>query len=125
MLYISDESGRQEVYLTSYPGLTGRWQVSRDGGGWAMWRADGKEIFYTTHTALYAVSVEDQGELILGRPRKLFDRPSTGWSSTWPDGFTASKDGQRFLMLRPAQDDDSPPPELVVVQNWFSEFENK
>jgi Tol biopolymer transport system component len=122
LLYVSDESGKQELYATTYPGLTGRWQVSRGGGSWARWRGDGKEIYYTTHREVYAVSVDERDGLALGRPRKLFDRPSTDWSPSWPDGFDVTADGERFLILRPAPGEDDRQPAIVVVQNWHAEF---
>ncbi|MCZ6746933.1 MAG: protein kinase, partial [Acidobacteria bacterium] len=102
LLYISEESGVSEVYATTYPGLTSRWQVSRGGGGWARWRADGKEIYYTTHKEMFAVSVDYEKGFTLGRPRKLFDRPGTIWAAQWADGFDVTADGERFVMLRPA-----------------------
>ena len=58
----------------------------------------------------------------LGRPRKLFDRPSTDWSPNWPDGFDVTADGEKFVMLRPAPTEDDTQPMLMVVQNWFREF---
>ena len=125
LLYVSDESGKQEIYATTYPGLTGRWQVSRGGGGWAHWRGDSKEIYYTTHDEMFAVSVADENGLGLGRPHKLFDRPSTAWSAAWPDGFAVSADGERFVMLKPAPDQSDEQPALVVVQNWYAEFAQK
>jgi len=122
LLYDSDESGRLEVYMTTYPGLTGRWLVSRDGGSWARWRGDSREIYYTTDRELYAVSLTDDDGPVLGRPRKLFDRPTTNWSAAWPDGFDVTDDGERFVMLRPAPDESEEQPALVVVQNWYAEF---
>nr|MEE4267114.1 hypothetical protein [Candidatus Krumholzibacteria bacterium] len=108
---------------TTYPGLTGRWQVSRDGGNWPAWRGDGQEIFFTTHQGMYAVAVDHEGGFTLGRPEKIFDRPMTGWSAAWPDGFAVTGDGQRFVMLRPAENGSEVQPALVVVQNWFAEFQ--
>jgi len=122
LLYTSNETGRDEVYVTTYPGLTGRWQVSRDGGTWGEWRSDGREIFYTTMDALYVVTVEDEQGLVLGRPQKLFDRPGIDWSSAWPDGFAVTGDGQRFVMLRSEAGDEEMQPVLTVVQNWYAEY---
>jgi serine/threonine protein kinase len=122
LLYVSEESGRQEIYATTYPGLVGRWQVSRDGGGWMRWRGDGKEIYYCTHNEMFAVSVDYENGFTLGRPRKLFDRPSTDWSAAWPDGFDVTADGQRFVMVRPVSTEEDAKPEIVAVQNWFAEF---
>ena len=44
--YASNESGDWEVYVTTFPAATGKWQVSRGGGTEPRWRGDGKEIFY-------------------------------------------------------------------------------
>ena len=125
LLYVSEESGPQEIYATTYPGLIGRWQVSRNGGGWMAWRGDGKEIYYCSHTEMFAVSVDYANGFTLGRPRKLFDRPSTDWSSTWTDGFDVTADGQKFVMMRPAPTEENAQPMLMVVQNWFAEFDRE
>ena len=122
LLYSSEESGIQEVYATTYPGLIGRWQVSRGGGSWGKWRADGKEIYFSNHTEIFAVSVNYEDGFTLGRPRKLFDRTSTGFSPSWPDGYDVTSDGEKFVMLRPAPTEADAQPMLVVVQNWFKEF---
>jgi serine/threonine protein kinase len=125
LLYVSEESGQQEIYATTYPGLIGRWQVSRGGGGWTAWRGDGREIYYCTHNEMFSVSVDYENGFTLGRPQKMFDRPSTDWSSAWPDGFDVTADGQRFVMLRPAPTEEDAQPMLMVVQNWFAEFGGK
>src|SRR5262249_58835839 len=61
--YFSNESGRQEVYVVSFPKLTGKWQVSTAGGAMPLWRRDGREIFYlrATDRNLMAVAVNGQG----------------------------------------------------------------
>ena len=91
------ESGRDEVFATTYPEPTGRWQVSRDGGAWARWRADGREIYFTTRDRIMAVAVSTEGGLTLGRPRELFTRPTTDWNPTWFDGVAVTADGQRLI----------------------------
>src|SRR5260370_10577081 len=44
--YASDESGNWEIYVTTFPGAVGKWQVSRGGGTEPRWRGDGKQLFY-------------------------------------------------------------------------------
>jgi len=122
LIYVSDESGVQEIYATTYPGLTGRWQVSRGGAGWAMWSEDGKQIYYTNHREIFSVPVDETGGFTLGRPVKLMDRPTTDWSPSWPDGFDITADGQRWVMLASLIDENEEQPRLIVVQNWFAEF---
>jgi len=56
--YISDESGRDEVYVRSFPASGSKWPVSNGGGSYPHWRRDGKELFFVAPSgALMAVPV--------------------------------------------------------------------
>ena len=46
LAYVSNESGRPEVYIAPFPGPGGKWQVSTAGGILPRWRRDGRELFY-------------------------------------------------------------------------------
>jgi len=122
LLYASTESGREEIYLTTYPDAKGRWEVSRGGGSIPRWRNDMRKVFFTTTDAVMAVEVDLTRGVKIGRPRRLFDRPSTHWSASWPDGYDVTGDGKRFVMLRPSTRGDLPPSRIVIVQNWIAEF---
>ena len=70
--YSSDESGRNEIYVQSYPSGANRIAVSTGGGILPRWSRDGKELFYVTGDAVVAVAIRPDGSF--GAPRKLFDR---------------------------------------------------
>ena len=70
--YASDESGRSEIYVQSYPGGANRIPVSTGGGYLPRWSRDGKELFYATGDAMVAVAVRPDGSF--GPPRRLFDQ---------------------------------------------------
>lgn len=77
--YASDESGRVEVYVESFPTHGGKRQISPGGGSGPRWRADGKELYYySLDGKLMAVSVTTGGEtLATGTPTALFSfRPA-------------------------------------------------
>jgi hypothetical protein len=96
--YASDESGRVEVYLESFPTHGGKRQISPGGGGGPRWRGDGKELYYYSLDGnLMAVSVTNGGEtLATDTPTALFSfRPAA--APTVPS-YTATHDGQRFLL---------------------------
>ncbi len=96
--YNSDESGQFEVYVTTFPKPGRRWQVSTDSGGYAFWRADGREIVYTEMDGtLMAAEVDSQGDTLqVGRVESLFDiQPPEAGGAYY--NFTA--DGQRFLVV--------------------------
>jgi len=100
--YASDESGNWEVYVTSFPGATGKWQVSRGGGTEPRWRADWKEIFYIAPSGmLMAVPVSGDGGFSTGTPAPLFQiHGRAPISSTDAFTYDVTKDGKRFLVNR-------------------------
>jgi Tol biopolymer transport system component len=124
LAYASRSSGREEVYVTTFPEPSTLWQVSTQGGSFPLWRSDGREIMYTTLEQIWAVDVAPKdGALEFGTPHALCKRPTTNFSSgVWPDGFDISADGQKILLLQPVSSESDPPPAIVIVQNWYEEF---
>jgi hypothetical protein len=116
--YASDESGRREIYVQSYPGGTNRVAVSNGGGFLPRWSPDGKELFYVTGDALVAVAVRPDGSF--GTPRRLFDRSNFLLNSRFQT-YPVSPDGKRFLMIQ--RDPGSVPRQLNVILNWPDELE--
>src|SRR6202030_2986822 len=100
--YASDESGNWEVYVTSFPGAAGKWQVSRGGGSEPRWRADGKEIFYLAPSGmLMAVPVNGETTFATDTPAPLLQvRGRAPISSTDVFTYDVAKDGERFLVNR-------------------------
>jgi Tol biopolymer transport system component len=100
--YASDESGNWEIYVTTFPGASGKWQVSRGGGTEPRWRGDSKEIFYLASGGiLTAVPVSTLGTFSSGTPVPLFQfHGRAAISSTDAFSYDVSKDGKRFLVNR-------------------------
>ncbi len=115
--YASDASGNWEIYVTTFPGAEGKWQVSRGGGTQPRWREDGKEIFYEGPTGvLTAVPVNPQSGFATGIPVPLFQiHGRFQISSTDTFTYDASKDGIRFLVNRYVKPDHVAP--LTIVLN--------
>jgi len=109
--YASDESGRLEVYVQSFPGGAKRTPVSVGGGIQPLWSRDGKELFYLAGDAVMAVAVSADGPT--GTPRKLFDRSNYFVKFR---SYDVSPDGKRFLMMR--REEGSAPRQLNVILNW-------
>ncbi|HEU5258697.1 MAG TPA: protein kinase [Vicinamibacterales bacterium] len=122
--YTSDESGRNEVYVQSFPPSGSKWRISSNGGDWARWRKDGKELFYVApDRKLQSVSVQTvAGSPQFETPRALFVLPITltlAGGQMLPYSYDVMPDGQRFLALAPATT-ESPP--LTVIVNWEAEL---
>ncbi|MGA8491178.1 MAG: protein kinase [Terriglobales bacterium] len=115
--YASDESGEWEIYVTSFPGAAGKWQVSRGGGSEPRWRGDGKEIYYIAPSGmLTAVPVNGEGIFATGTPAPLFQiHGRAPISSTDVFTYDVAKDGKRFLVNRYVKPEHVPP--LTILLN--------
>ncbi len=111
--YESDESGRFEIYVQSYPAGSDRIPVSPGGGILPRWSGDGRELYYVAEDAMVAVPVRPDGSF--GAPRRLFDRSPFLFNHRF-NSYSVSPDGTRFLMIR--RDPGSVPRQLNVVLNW-------
>jgi eukaryotic-like serine/threonine-protein kinase len=112
--YHSNESGHFDVYVTPFP--TGeRSQVSSGGGVQPVWRQDGRELYYLgLDGTLNAVEVRPGGRPQFSAPRELF---RTGIQpATDVEQYAASRDGQRFLLLKVV--DATNRSSIGVVLNW-------
>jgi len=126
LAYQSDEGGRPQVFIRSYPDGRTKFQVSTTTDGLRpRWRADGRELYYAVAFGgqpLMAVSVEHGGQgLTLGRPQPLFSfsPPSVGHDTPFFP-YAPAPDGKRFLIMRLAVGAnvvarDAP---VTVVLNW-------
>ena len=124
LAYISDESGRFEIYVQPYPGPGGKWQVSTEGGTEPVWNPNGRELFYRSGDKMMAVEIATQPSFAAGNPRMLFEGQYVPTPGTVPN-YDVSPDGQCFLMLMPTEQAQAAPTQINVVLNWFEELKQK
>ena len=120
--YSSNESGRPEIFVQSFPDPRSKFQVSTEGGDQASWRADGKELFYLAPgRMLMSVRVDTRDDLKVEKPQKLFPVAirNTGMTDARIN-YAASADGKRFLVN--ALEAGSAP--ATVVVNWPAELKH-
>ena len=126
--YVSNESGRDEVYVDSFPERSRRRTVSSNGGTGPVWSRDGKELFYINGSGmLVSVEVSIEGEFTTGQAVPLFEDPgnrarSLPGSDQAP--YDVSEDGQRFLVAEVVEG-EAAQPQIRVVQNWYEEFRGR
>jgi dipeptidyl aminopeptidase/acylaminoacyl peptidase len=122
--YMSDESGRSEIYAQPYPGPGGKWQISTDGGTEPVWNRNERELFYRSGNKMMAVEITTQPNFALGNPRVLFEGPYV--LATVPiSNYDVSPDGRRFLMVKPTEQVQAAPTQINVVLNWFEELKRR
>jgi len=121
LAYVSNESGRYEIYLRPFPGPGGKWQISTEGGTEPVWNRNGRELFYRNGDKMIAVDIVAQPNFVAGKPRLLFE----GKHELSPGTFAyydVSPDGQHFLMLKASEAGEAAPTQINIVLNWFEEL---
>jgi Tol biopolymer transport system component len=113
--FTSDQSGRDEIHVSSREGRGSRWQVSKNGGEQASWRRDGKELFFLSPAhELVVVTVTGGDDL-------SFSEPVTQFTFREPvrerrlRTYSVAPDGQRFVILTASATSGNP---VTMVQNW-------
>jgi Tol biopolymer transport system component len=120
LAYASDKSGLSEVWVTSFPDKAVDEQVSVGGGRAPTWRGDGREIFFRKGNRIYAVSIQLEPTLEIGRPRELFRGPFNGEPEVSGSlDYDVMPDGSRFLLSRIEL-----PDQIDVLVNWIELLEN-
>jgi hypothetical protein len=120
--YVSKQSGRDEVYVRSSTGEGSIWTISNGGGVEPVWSADGRELFYRADDKMMSVDVAMAATLSFGKPHVLFEG-SYMFGATESQGFDVSRDGRRFLMLKPERRFEAMP--LSVIVNWFDDVRRR
>jgi Tol biopolymer transport system component len=122
LAYVSNESGRLQIYVRPFPGPDRSWPVSTHGGTHPQWNPSGRELFYRDGNKMMAVDVSATGSsLVLSSPRLLFEQRYSFGNAQTTANFDVARDGQRFLMVKT----DSAGGRLNVVLNWFEELKQR
>jgi Tol biopolymer transport system component len=127
LAYTSNESGRNEVYVVSYPQPGAPILISTGGGVAASWNPNGRELFYIEPipqpgsqvpdlNRMMSVAVATSPKFIAGRPLRLFEARFVNANNV--RGYDVSPDGQRFLAVRNQDRPAVQPNHIVIVQNW-------
>ncbi len=110
--YVSDASGREEVYVAKWPGLEQKKAVSNRGGRFPRWSADAKELFFWQGRTLMAARIDE--ELRVAVPTPLFSGDFFGAGRN--QAFDVAADG-RFMMIK--SDARAELRQVSVLQNWI------
>ena len=121
LAYVSDETGRQEIYVQSYPGPGRKLLISNNGGTEPLWSRDGRDLFYRAGKAMMAVPVRLEAGFQPGKPHRLFEARYASEPISAHPTYDISLDGKRFLMVKtvaaPAWST-----QINLVFNWFEEL---
>jgi Tol biopolymer transport system component len=120
LAYVSNESGRDGIYVQPFPELGKRWQISNERGNEPVWAKNGRELFYRNGRKMMSVSIQTEPEFQPGTPHVLFEEEYE--VDNYSDqSYDVTPDGQRFVMIQ-SQEQDMP---IHVVLNWLEEVKRK
>jgi Tol biopolymer transport system component len=115
LAYTSDESGRLEVYVQTFPLSDRKWPVSTNGGSEPRWRGDGREIYYLSEDRKLMAAAVGPGPSF-DVPKPLFQTQAVTGSTGFRMHYVPSRDGRRFLVN--TQSGDAAPASITVELNW-------
>jgi serine/threonine protein kinase len=115
--YASDESGQQDIYITTFPEGKGKWRVSANSGAYPAWSGDGKELFFKnlSDDILVCTVTPKASDVEVGAPQRLFHAASPGIGIA----FDVSSDGKRLLVNHSVEEAQVP---LQLITNWPAEL---
>jgi Tol biopolymer transport system component len=118
--YQSDETGRFEIYVATFPGPGSRWPISQNGGVEPRWSRDGTELFYfAPDNRLMAAQMKTDGTTFdVGVIQSLFQARKMGFTYR----YDVATDGKRFLVVAGLPQDLSP---ITILTNWTAELPKK
>ncbi len=116
--YLSNESGREELYVVPFPGPGAKYQISAGGSAGGAFFKGGKEIFYGNleNEALFVEVKAGPEGLEVGPPKTLLKIPSV-------TALTISRDGERILMAKLPE--STAAPRVALVTNWTAGLAKK
>src|SRR5262249_6973248 len=125
LAYASNElefTGRPEIFVQPYPLTGAKYKITTDGGGDPLWSPDGKELFYSWDSKLFAVEVRTQPAFSFGKPSPL--QIDGIMQRGLPRSYDITPDGKQFLVVLPASQagTNSQPLQINVVLNWLEEL---
>ncbi|MDQ3419022.1 MAG: hypothetical protein M3541_09600 [Acidobacteriota bacterium] len=121
LAYVSEESGRAEVYVQPYPALNARVPVSTAGGREPVWSRDGRKLFFRSDESVMEAAVTTMSPLEFAAPRVLFRDTLARTQGSGHTHFDVAPDG-RFLMIENPRQGAIRRPEIHIVLNWADEL---
>ena len=116
--YISDESGRNEVYVRPFEGAQGKWAVSTTGGWHPVWSRNERQLFYGSADGINVVNFTSSGQTFsAGKPQV--------WSNKTVEDFDMAPDGKRCIVIQKETPVQQGPAQLTFLVNFFDELRRR
>ena len=118
VVYLSDKSGKDEIYVKPFPSGTGERQISNDGGSEPVWSPKGNEIFYRNGDKMMSAVIVFSPALRVIRRVELFEEKFQ--SSDFRASYDVHPDGNKFIIIEAEEETDRY--NMFMIKNWFEEL---
>ena len=118
--YVSNETGRQEVFLQAFPSGGAKLQISTEGGVQPIWSRSGRELFYRQGAKIMSVSLTMNPTPSASKPVPFFSLASRASLRS----YDITPDAQHFILIQPSER-LAAPTELHLVVGWFEELKRR
>jgi len=129
LAYVSDESGRFQVYVRTFPDKGGKWQISNSGGAYPVWSRNGRELFFRTDdnrimVADYTAKVDS---FAAGKPRLWSEKKLADLGLVGSGNYDVAPDGKRIAAVMPAEGPEVQQAQnhVIFLQNFFDEVRRR
>jgi serine/threonine-protein kinase len=122
LAYMSNRSGRSEVYVRPFPGSAGEWVISTGGGSYPVWSRTRRELFYTTpDRQIVVVPYTAEGDAFRAeKPQLWSERRYLATTGVAARSYDLHPDGNRFALTAiPEAQVESRRDKLVFIFNFF------
>ena len=121
--YASDESGRLDVFVASFPEATRRVQISVDGGSEPVWSPDGRRLYFRNASSVLSMEMDGVGPKPDSRPHVVAEGPFQPGSTTGLPNYDVAADGRVLLISQSAA--TAHPDRLSVTVRWFADIRHR
>jgi Tol biopolymer transport system component len=121
LAYVSNESGRDEVYVQAFPQGGTKIQVSANGGDQPVWSRDGRTLIIRSNNFIEEIPIQPGAPPSFGSARVLFQDRFQSPQAGGHTGYDVFPDGRMVMIQTPDQTKDHRE-EIVLVFNWIDEL---
>ncbi|MDZ4862506.1 MAG: protein kinase [Gemmatimonadota bacterium] len=119
LAFVSNESGREEVYVRTFANGGGRVPISTGGGGEPLWAPDSRWLYYRAGAKLIAAHIVTVPALAVVGRDTLFTGPYM--TDPWHQNYDVAPDGRSFVMIQPVEENR----QLIMVLHWTGELKQR
>jgi hypothetical protein len=127
LAYCSNSTGTYEVFVQAFPDAGGRWQISNNGGRFAVWSQNGHDLLYQSGDQIMSVAYTAKGDRFVAEKPRVWLGELGGFRAGFGTAWDLAPDGKRVAVVTPVETPGAPKQdhEVVMLLNFFNELRRR